>query len=91
MGDMGISSLYGFRHEGDVWPIEVIKGFSDWLLELLGLVLGSKEAGGWRLKDPGITGGGGGSCKPGGDVEFWLTLFEPELPEAAWAAAAANP
>ena len=49
LGDMGISSLYGFRHEGDVWPIEVIKGFSDWLLELFGLVLGSNEAGGWRL------------------------------------------
>ena len=50
----------------------------------MGLVRGSIEAtGGWRLKDPGPTGGGGGSCKPGGDVEFWLTLFEAALPEAA--------
>lgn len=84
---MGISSLYGFRHEGDVWPIEVIKGFSDWLLELFGLVLGSNEAGGWRLKAPGMP-GGGGSCNIGGDVEFWLTLLVWAW--AAWAAAA-NP
>ena len=87
LGDMGISSLYGFRHEGDVWPIEVIKGFSDWLLELFGLVLGSNEAGGWRLKAPGMP-GGGGSCNIGGDVEFWLTLLVWAW--AAWAAAA-NP
>ena len=84
---MGISSLYGFRHEGDVWPIEVIKGFSDWLLELFGLVLGSNEAGGWRLKAPGMP-GGGGSCNIGGLVEFWPTLLVWAW--AAWAAAA-NP